>query len=597
MTRPLPQLPFEILTIVFGHLDERHLLQCQLVSKLWYEGSVKYLYSRPTITTTKKSRLYVRTIKKSSRLGAYLIEPNTDTIFRGKHDKGIWNDFDSIEALIQHCPNIISFSCNRKDKTFWAQLRYAASQSRLSRLQYLTHPCNTDMATYISAALLFKNSFTKLEIDGGIYPFGPELKKLKVYQTLQDQIGEFKKLNYISMSYSSNNQLSDFDLLIDNCSQLKTLLLKLEPTRNQNTMMAPEKNIRIYPELVSLECYWETINNASQLRYILTKFPNLSSLVVSLNRNEVKITDCPPLDLARFLCHTITKIPTFNLLLEFERQDLPYIWGELLNVRKGYQDLFLGYSINSLDWDKVRLQIDNTFTAICFFFREDQVEFPHLEFFTKEGSSIRSLEIRDLAEPLYIVDSEYPLWYYTDSFEWVFKIVHLCSSLEKLVLSAPRTRLCNAITILTNKNVTELLVIDVETFDLANLLLQETSRHLPNLKSVDLFYSFNSEENFAITIDITMQDSYLDMLTWTDDSFVPDASLLSEVYVQLKTDVHMLHYRIDEDSMSKISKEDYLDRPSENLCFNITCRNLKIFKIGSKSSLLSHTLTFLNFSD
>ncbi|KAI9359866.1 hypothetical protein BD770DRAFT_409558 [Pilaira anomala] len=596
MTGILPQLPFEILTIVFGHLDERHLLQCQLVSKLWYEGSVKYLYSRPTITTSKKSRLYVRTIKNSSRLGAYLIEPDTDTIFRGKHDKGIWNDFDSIEALIQHCPNIISFSCNKKDKTFWTQLRYAASQSRLSRLQYLTHPCNTDMATYISAALLFKNSFTKLEIDGGIYPFGRDLKKLKVYQTLQDQIGEFKKLNYISMSYSSNNQLSDFDLLIDNCSQLETLLFKLEPTENQNTMIAPEKNIYACPELVSLECYWEAINNASQLRYILTKFPNLSSLVVSLSRSEVKITDCPPLDLARFLYHTITKIPTFNLLLEFERQDLPYIWSELLNVRKGYQDLFIGYSVNSLVWDKVRLQIDNTFIAICFFLHHgDQVEFPHLEFFTKEGNSIRSLEIRDLTEPLHILDREHHLWYDTDSFEWVFKIVQLCSSLEKLVLSAPRTKLFNANTILTNKNVTELLVIDVETFNPANLLLQETSRHLPSLKNVDLFYSFNSEKNFTITI--TMQDSYLDMLTWTDDSCDPDASLLFEVYVRLKTDVNMLYCRIDKDSMSKISKEEYFDRPSESLCFNITCRNLKTFKIGSKSSLLSHTLTFLNFSD
>lgn len=142
-----------------------------------------------------------------------------------------------------------------------------------------------------------------------------------------DQSREFKNLEQLFISYRSDNQLSYFDSLIDNCAQLKKLTLGLCPTGAKRIVTEVGASIYPSPKIQKLTCTFNTINNEIQLRYVMQKFPNLRRIDIQNDIYRTNIcTLCFPIHVAIDLSRFVMTIPSFKIVIPLRRQNLEKVW-------------------------------------------------------------------------------------------------------------------------------------------------------------------------------------------------------------------------------------------------------------------------------
>ncbi|KAI9363750.1 hypothetical protein BD770DRAFT_424680 [Pilaira anomala] len=198
---------------------------CTYTSKNWYKVSTEFLYSKVLIDTEKKLRLFVRTLSNSSQLSIYLRQIDIIYLLERDEEGKKWDKYGLLTTLLQKCPNLLQINRERtsywQDPLFFEQLSSAASQGQLSRLQRIPKSLSDSFELYFKIVLLFKTSLQYIWIDDNQYAFELDLSELKEYQTLLDQISEFKDLQFLTLDYQSNKQLSCFEALIEDIPNMK----------------------------------------------------------------------------------------------------------------------------------------------------------------------------------------------------------------------------------------------------------------------------------------------------------------------------------------------------------------------------------------
>ncbi|KAI9359857.1 hypothetical protein BD770DRAFT_385669 [Pilaira anomala] len=637
MTTPLspilPQLPFEILTLVFNYLDQDDLVQCQLTNKGWHRASMEQLYSEPIIKTNKRSLLYIRTISDSSQLASYLKVPIAY--------KGCMEDPNLIAEVARRCPNITSL--NVENITCWGRISEEVSEGRLSRLQYLPYYGKKTFAAYISTALKLKASLKELK-----FRFEPESN-----QALRAQVSEFKQLKSLYIIYSSNKQLSDFDKLIDDCSHLESLNIRVRPEaqEDQITTFDTERSIRRRPDILTLECGWEVIDNDSQLQYVMTKLPNLKRLVVELFDVDYDIRHsgyCSPSILCKFLRYIINDIPDFKVALALKKQDLGDVWMETFLSKADMTDMTVRYRESLFgidDPNRIRLNIEKKKLTIRFLIGRDEIGFPHVDFFLKVGHHLQSVQLTNWHDMSLVVHRGSPSYGRFISYCCILEILLMCPFLKKLKVTGPLHTYISIDVPFGHTNVETLSVFDVREINECGKFLTDMSSNLPNLKNVDLEY-FCEPKNFE-SIVITMPSTSIDQLRWNnvkqwhteyrsssesyyldgeyqpgedeqstdEDAFTDEDEVieldgsvteeelndykfteedyLNELYIRLETNNEAKYYHVSkEDNLRNISENEYLKEYLGNLSFDITCASLNRFTVGTLNYPSTHTLNF-----
>lgn len=573
----MPSLPFEILRHIFNCLEKKDLLNCQLTSKEWNEASAELLYSDVLVKTNDVSFKFVRAISNSPRLGRYLKKIRIYTLFKKPEMGTIWDEHNLLTALVQNCPNLSEIDGKLPDLTFWTRILYFVTKGRLSRLQLLPESDTKNLESYICTALCFKPTLASLTINDIQTSFGPDLNKLAVYQELLDEISEFTNLKTISIKYQSNNPLSYFDTLIEDCQQLKKFQINLYSSEVESAMIEPRTIINSRPDIHEFHCNWEIIDRESQLRYFMQKFTNLKSLVISRFLTVSK--PCPTNTVIDFL-HYVLEIPFFTVTLPLKMEDLTMAWTALIDMNDSYRDIAIEYGSDGDRQRKVSFWIRRTGTLnICFSYylnyellgenefiedeEEDALELPHIDFFLKVGSMVRSLILPDYLSQF--------------GMDCISRILQSCTSLEELTLQL-------SIAIFPSSDIdftcTELkklsIVLGDDNVDTLPSFFSFISSKLPNIKHIQFDY-INSSDCY---IQVDMPCSRLDTITSVNLMENYNIGVAFEAYIRLNADGLEKFYIGNRYGLLETNEDSY-DQSEPFFCLNITCKSLKQIVVRS----------------
>ncbi|KAI9330243.1 hypothetical protein BD770DRAFT_432648 [Pilaira anomala] len=571
-------LPFEILTLTFKNLETEEILQCQLTSKKWYMASVELLYSKLTIDTTGKAFRFARTISNSPRLGNYLKNIDTKYLFMKNIYDGTWDEHGLLSTLIQQCPNLLKLESQDLDLSFWTQLSYAATKGQLPRLRSLPSPEKENLGCYLYTALLFKASLTSLVIHDIMHCFGLDLSQLEVYQMLLDQIKEFKNLQTLDIQYQSNNKLSHFDALIENCSRLKRIRFELSPTKEQKSIIGPVKFINPRPDICELVCNWETIDNDSQMRYVRQKFPDLQKITMPVisNGSHKLIAAGYPLDAIVEFIRYILVIPEFDVNLKLRKQDLINIWPNLINIDDRFRNVTIDYLLKRCYSHKIVLNLTTKSTIVRFLTHKEDIELPHVRFFLEIGNMVQLLTIKNTDDELFFLNQVSPLYSTLTGLVWIFQIIQMCPLLQELSISELSGNILSTQDISQHTGIKKLSITNVAGPGSPVELLMFMSLSLPNLKQVHLTRGTN-EWYICRPVIVMMQDTWLDLLTWTNLPARYRTGKSLEAYIKLTTNTGVKYYLVKQIDLLQINERDY--NASSSFRFDITCKTLKKFVI------------------
>ncbi|KAI9355876.1 hypothetical protein BD770DRAFT_411644 [Pilaira anomala] len=202
--------------------------------------------------------------------------------------------------------------------------------SEKSRCYTRTLSSSSRLANYLKKIdiqeLFFNNSLTRICITH----IFEDLKGLESYQILLDCISEFKNLQYLTLEYPSKKQLTYFDALIEDCSQLQEVHIKLSYPKNSRSVIENNDLIHLNPADVQPRphihtfcCNWESINNQEQLEYVIHNFPNFKCLDINCLKKSV-------VDFLRY----VKTIPDFSIEFTLIRRDniIADAWFELIDI-------------------------------------------------------------------------------------------------------------------------------------------------------------------------------------------------------------------------------------------------------------------------
>lgn len=558
-------LPFELLTFIFSHLAKSDILQCQLTCKSWHEASTKHLYSKVVINTDDKSFLFVRTLLNSFHLGNYVQDIFTEKLFRTKTDGTFWDQRRLLNTLIKQCPNLSVINADDPDLSFYARILYAASQGQLSRLCVLPFPYSSSLESYIYTALLFKSSLTTIVLQDNERYFGPDLNQLEAYQTLKDQIHEFEHLEDLGFYYLSNKRLSQFDEIIEDCPNLKRITIELDSEDERGQIVNFEGVINPRPDINELECNWEQIDDGIQLRYVVRKFPNLKSLTVR-NENADRFTAihiaCD--DLIMFLCYAVV-IPSFSMIININKQQLSKVWFELMKVDDKFRDITFEYVSIYDEIGEIDLKFDSKTTEISFPFDEDEVELAHINFFSKVGSMVRTLNIQGS-----MGSSRWDIFYDID---WIFQTLQLCPSLHALTISGCPYKIQPNYRLSQHPQVRNLFIDRINRED-STEFFKQLSLSFPNLACLRLSYFGNRINKRDLDV-IFMPNSRLDMLVLDNLPFSRHYECTTiEFYIKLDLDTGLKFFKCNSQTGVLAVDELHYNLSKTNDRIEINCLSL-----------------------
>lgn len=330
---------------------------------------------------------YVRTISNSLQLGIYLKFIDTKYVLVKPWGKKTLEDHDMLKTLAWHCPNLLKIDGSIQDLSLWSQILTAVNQGGWPILQCLLRSSSKSLDIYIKSTLHLKKSLTSLSLNDKNSAFGTDLNRLKVYQELLDQISEFEHLRCLNILYYSNNQISHFESLIEDCPNLREVNITLYRLEEQNIVLDSKLLANPRSDIHKLECKWKIIDSESQLKYIMQKFPNLQNLVVTINPfkeayNTTKI--CSRDSVIIFLCYTLA-IPAFEVSLEVAKRDIRNAWLNLIDVNDGYKDVFIDCFPIERYSETFLLNITTASSNIRFPSHRNDTELPYTDFFQRQG--------------------------------------------------------------------------------------------------------------------------------------------------------------------------------------------------------------------
>ncbi|KAI9342705.1 hypothetical protein BD770DRAFT_398523 [Pilaira anomala] len=620
-------LPFEILTVAFSYLETSDLLECQLTSKGWYEASVGYLYSKVVITTSEGSRLYARTLLNSLRLGNYLKSFRTGILFNVSRYKPIWDEHGLIDILVQKCPNLLQILTWSAGSPFWKRISQALTQGQLPKLQELQLCEGKCLESYIQTILLLKKTLVSIWIsDGGQY-CGMDLDRSNAYRILLQEISEFKKLQYLTLRYYSNKQLSYYDSLMDDIPLLKGLTISHYATVRTKMIVEPGKPINPHPNVRNLNCSWDLINNESQLRYVIQKFPKLQHLVVD---HDIFLGGDNTVDssaVIEFLSHVISLVLEFKIELQLKYEDAIIVWTKLISMNERYKDTILIYHYNEEPFsDDIIFHVEKKTLVIKFPVHKDDVVFPHIKFLSTTGGRIQSLTLNTDDNPISGLEEPTDFYINFDNLNWTIGILKLCPSLQQLTLTNDSANAsCFSDDVPLNTNVKKLTVVNVVDENVP--LLNDISVIHPTIKHVRIYNNSLDNHNCRESpIIINIKNASLELLSWVSTTYQDDMNEEFKAYIKLTTRKGPKYYTGDINGLLPISAKSYkiasknykpslqsiLESSSEessseesnfedlgfrkscyyneedrllvNICFEITCQSLAEFRIDVKHS-------------
>ncbi|KAI9361839.1 hypothetical protein BD770DRAFT_441178 [Pilaira anomala] len=580
----MPSLPSELLSLIFSFLTKRDLLQCQLASKSCYEASVETLYSNIKIITGAEARLYGRTISNSSRLGGYLKEiriANLSTTFITEEP---YVETDLIDAVTQNCPNLLKIRSDIQSYSFWYHI--TSGHSQLSRLESLPFPRYGNLVNYSFVTQLFKQTLTKLAL---FYNFDNDLLNIDYeeedFQSLLNKLKEFQNLQSISIHNESEKQIGCYDNWIEACPRLKEVLFFHTFTGTRPVRVDPETIIRPRPDIHTLECYWELINNASQLRYVMKKFPDLQSLAVTHHRSR-KIKEsiqgkCPQYVLVNFIRYAAA-LPKLKIDLELNMLNLANVWVNLVGTKGRYRKVNINYKQSVDHSDIMRINADTNKLILNFPVTKDDIELPHIKFISEAGNMIQSLSIGDLFCYSHHTKNAFPPYDQLNNVNWILDIIKSCPSLKDIRLCIRDDMILPSSSSYQHTGLRKLSFTGIHLATDCINLFRFASFTFPNIKQLHLSYIWH-EALTSVPIVLDMSYSCLDIITWLNQSIFRANVNTFETCIKLKTDLGTRFYIGNENSMLSTTEEKY-QRSLNILRFDITCRSLSEFRIIKKDS-------------
>ncbi|KAI9362209.1 hypothetical protein BD770DRAFT_382171 [Pilaira anomala] len=567
-------LPFEILKLTFKYLSKEEVLQCQLTSKTWYDASVELLYSVVEIKTKEKALQYIRSISNSPRLGSSLRVISALNMIQQDYEGVYWDENNLLNAILRHCPNVLNLQGIYPDLSFWVRVSHAANLGQLSRLQVFPDPKGDNLESYMHTVLLFKNSLIRLALQNEYGLDESGFSQLKVYQTLKDQLSEFKNLKILEIEDTTGQRLSHLDKMIDSCLHLENLTVLLYPTNEQDSVFEPETAfIRSHHNIRDIECNWSAISNDNQLKYIMQKFPNLQGLRIYQEYARDPISRegyFSPSVMIDFLRFAIA-IPSLYMTMELKKQDLANIWIELMKSSDGLKDVAIKFNPSPVPSNKVELEFMEKRSVIYFPYHVDDVALSTFKFFARAGGKIRSLQILDIYTFIKSARSSPRLMTYLNM-GWIFQILQLCPSLQRLKVYSPLYDGTLPSHIVPHLKVKKLYASHVFDSPTHLRFLECMALHLPNLKGLKLAFS-NQKHTNVEPLSVLMLKTKLMYLQL--DNLPPRYSEqnIFEMYIRLSTDAGVKFYKGAQTGLSTMHEHEY-NQSEKRFRFEITCASL-----------------------
>ncbi|KAI9362210.1 hypothetical protein BD770DRAFT_382172 [Pilaira anomala] len=579
----MKSLSCEILTKIFQYLNHKDTISCLLTCKEWHSVAERILYSGIPIISEDSVKLLVRTLKTSSHLGKLVKSIETYSSFQNEDKLWLWDEQNFLNVIAQHCPNLLKIEDYCEDITIWIQISHLLTKGQLSQLQSISQSNSSCLEPYLYTVLLLKNSLFSINVRDNNKSFGVDLKELTVYNKFQNQINEFKNLQELFLEYQSNNQLSDFDTMIESLPRLKKLRFHLTPTKKQSEPIEYQSFVcRPRPDITELFCNWNMINSQSQLEYIMKKFQNLKKLSVThplfADDKFGATTFCSYNTIMEYIRFVVPKIPSYFVELEIEGNVLGDVWRELINMKDIYRDVEICYYNKKRSEDKAVLNLSSTISKIWIPFKDEDEELTHLGFLTESKNMIRSVGFKGIA-----YEKEGDIFNNLTKFinllydiKLVSTILQLCPELQHLQISALPYEIPSNYLGFRHTKVNKLTIDSIGNTAKCLEPLKYFSLNLPNLKYLELKYQANygDEDSFKV-LTVYMPNSWLDQLTSNNLTYNRKIFKYPEALIKLSTDAGVNYYIGNKAGLLAISEELYRVLPRNCFSFDITCRALR----------------------
>ncbi|GAA5811144.1 hypothetical protein MFLAVUS_004573 [Mucor flavus] len=607
-------VPNEVLFIIFGHLDTKQLLQCQLTSRQWRKTSLRHLYSKVIIksdfcyeqyTTTIFANPYLAPYLKSINLGRYFAKQPTDSSVR-KYD------------ILVHFPNITKLLATEPTIEFWTQVCCIVDQGRLKYLEHLPVPSFSDFSYYANAALFFSNTLKTLVFEGST--------NTRAYTLLITHLKQFKSLTTICIKRSKNCGLSHYDTLLNHCSNQKYFKAGIcavsadytnrrvytyhtDPRNNNVIIQNPPLLIQPHKNAERLVCHWELIGFDNQLNYAIKKFPALKYLTVSLysneglglenlrNRLEFLPSSRPSVTtLINFLQYTFN-IKSFDVTLVLSPESIYSIWKNLAEIKGVNDNVRLVFdpkqSVNFSSNPATRFERDQTTVYLNHYICLKE-KLPDKEFLEKAGAYIGSLKIRneDCLRTCDKLSKKYR------NPEYIYQVINLCPYLRELdfdtIFTIRKLYTCS-------KDYFPLrsLSVGIDQAKPYVLFLKKLAPATPQLKQLHFTIRCKQHiEHHRHQIKIEMPNIDFDQITWTYKT--KSIHLIDQnirCYLQIKTFSKKEFFMVNLDGLLPISKHAYSSAKSQlRIC--IVCKELRDFKLKiSTITLQPPIFTAVRYAD
>ncbi|CAO0802024.1 unnamed protein product [Mucor circinelloides] len=277
------QLPYEIQTRIFRHLDHDALIELQKACRYWKLAAIELLYNEITIHTDGKRRRenkLIQVLGHSDNLAKYFVKK----VIVDEHwrDTKTSRDYSILSALGSLCPNLMIVESNRPTRQFYRELLELRLAGHLEKVEYISDPRYSQTKNYYKTMMLFKDTLAEILVNRDLSIDLPETGSIKAAFKIANHLGQFKCLKRLHIDLAKDVGLHKVEELLALCSgKLETLTVTMAIRQEEETFGDDCIDIQSLHRLPSVKKL--TVINRERLSnqdmvYIMHKFPELKYL-------------------------------------------------------------------------------------------------------------------------------------------------------------------------------------------------------------------------------------------------------------------------------------------------------------------------------
>ncbi|KAL9545152.1 hypothetical protein MBANPS3_007285 [Mucor bainieri] len=296
----MDELPVELLHLVFNHLQNDDLFQCQLTCKSWYRPAQRYAYRNIYLRYQAQAEKYLDTIAAAPELGLFAESIDLNEVFLPQFYAASPERFKILSRLAELCPNVRYLNTSDTNNGFFKSLLPVYRQGHFQHLENIPIPKGWAVfRDYVQCVMAMRGKLTRLTIGDATNRqcYFDDIFQDDFMDEMSSKLDEFTHLKSLSFIKHTDKPIFEFDDVLQRCPQLESFSftaysLKRIASIGMFNYLGDDiylpvdlRQIQPQPRISSFTGNFLLMSDES-LKYIMFKFPRLLHLDINTNHQD-----------------------------------------------------------------------------------------------------------------------------------------------------------------------------------------------------------------------------------------------------------------------------------------------------------------------